>query len=129
MPSCTQVLYSQPQMAQLGLKHNLDDGCVTTPQGYIIPTLHNYGIEISFGPPPGPTLGAHPVRSMPLSQQGKGTDSTTTVPQSMLWQRLGFPSEHAWRHLQSVTIDHGLPANAHLRFDFPVNDAVARART
>ena len=129
MPSCAQVLYSQPQMAQLGFKHNLDDGYIATPRGHIIPTLPNYGIEISFGPPPEPTLSAHPVRSMPLSKQGKGTDSTTTVPQSMLWQRLGFPSEHAWRHLQSVTTDHGLPANAHLRFDFPINDAVARART
>ena len=129
MPSCTQVLYSQPQMAQLGFKHNLDDGFIVTPRGHVIPTLPNYGIEVSFGPPPEPTLSAHPVRSMPLSKQGKGTDSTTTVPQFMLWQRLGFPSEHAWRHLQSVTTDHGLPTNAHLRFDFPVNDAVARART
>ena len=129
MPSCTQVLYSQPQMALLGFKHNLDDGFITTPRGHVIPTLPNYSIELSFGPPPKPMLSAYPVRSMPLSKQGKGTDSTTTVPQSMLWQRLGFPSEHAWRHLQSVTTDHGLPTNAHLRFDFPINDAVARART
>ena len=51
------------------------------------------------------------------------------MAQSLLWQRVGFPSEHAWRHLQDVTCDHGLPSNAHLKYDFPVLDAVARART
>ena len=50
------------------------------------------------------------------------------MPQSLLWRRLGFPSEHAWRHSREVISDHGLPQSINLRFDFGVVDAVARAR-
>ena len=45
-----------------------------------------------------------------------------------MWQRLGFPSEHAWRHSCEVIVDHGLPSSASLRTDFGVVDAVVRAR-
>lgn len=42
---------------------------------------------------------------------------------------LGFPSEHSWRHVPDLIVDHGLPDSSHLRYDFRFSDSVAQART
>ena len=139
LPQCDRVLYSWPTMARANVKHCLEDGYLMMPNGDKVPVHSGLTIEISFGPPPH----AHPatVKASRSSDHegvslgykssvpaGRGSDSIASVPQSLLWQRLGFPSEHAWRHSREVLIDHGLPASASLRFDFGVIDAVARAR-
>eukprot|EP00966_Prymnesium_polylepis_P242846 5616224-Prymnesium_polylepis.1 len=91
-----------------GIKHYLDDGYMLLPGGARVPLRNSdYAVEMSFG-----TAALNPVAmvssSRPTSRL-RGADSTATVPQALLWQRLGFPSEHAWRHVQEVTVDHGLP--------------------
>ena len=144
LPQCDRVLYSWPTMARAGVKHMLDDNYLLMPNGGRVPVSTGLTVEASFGPPP--AISAHPATigsgrssdhegdpvrgaSSAPSKTGRGSDSAASVPQSLLWQRLGFPSEHAWRHSREVIIDHGLPSSTSLRFDFGVVDAVARART
>ena len=144
LPQCDRVLYSWPTMARAGVKHMLDDNYLLMPNGGRVPVSAGLTVEASFGPPP--AISAHPATigsgrsfdhegdpvrgaSSAPSKTGRGSDSAASVPQSLLWQRLGFPSEHAWRHSREVIIDHGLPSSTSLRFDFGVVDAVARART
>ena len=113
------------------------------PNGDHVPVGRGLTVEISFGPPPQHTH-AHPATvsagrsadhegaslsgAKSPASTGRGSDSSVSVPQSLLWRRLGFPSEHAWRHSREVISDHGLPQSINLRFDFGVVDAVARAR-
>ena len=136
LPQCDRVLYSWPTMSKANVKHYLDDNYLQMPNGGRVPVRSGLTIEMSFGPPP---LSAHPAtvkaktvsdsEGVPIkSQVGRGSDSTASVPQSLMWQRLGFPSEHAWRHSREVIVDHGLPSSSNLRADFGVIDAVARAR-
>ena len=157
LPSCDRVLYSQPTMAeQHGIIHNLDFGHVRLPSGHEVPvTRQSYTIEITFGPQMA-AAAAYPAKSVmgsPSTEQhsrvqqptsadegaalvdegaaperDRGADSTASVPQYLLWQRLGFPSAHAWRHVRDVLSDHHLPDSGYLRTDFGVVDAVARAR-
>ena len=143
LPQCDRVLYSWPTMSRAGVKHNLDLGYIQMPNGDHVPVGRGLTVEISFGPPPQHTH-AHPAtvsagrsadhEGASLSgvkssaSTGRGSDSSVSVPQSLLWRRLGFPSEHAWRHSREVISDHGLPQSINLRFDFGVVDAVARAR-
>jgi len=141
--ACTRVLYSQRAMSQCGVRHFLDDGYLVLPNGrkaHIHPST--YSIELSFGPP---TAAAYAARTslVPASSnpevatgaagpaRGRGADSRSliAVPQRLLWSRLGFPSEHAWRRVPDMLVDHGLPGSSYLRFDFPVSDAVAQARS
>lgn len=67
---------------------------------------------------------------MPQSivHRDRGSDTRASAPQQLLWQRLGFPSRNIWSNIQGVLVDHGLPEATHLRHDFPMLDAVARAR-
>ena len=51
-----------------------------------------------------------------------------SVTQTLLWQRLGFPHEEAWRHVTSVTTNHGQPQNAILSTTLAARDAVMRGR-
>ena len=51
-----------------------------------------------------------------------------SVTQTLLWQRLGFPHEEAWRHVTSVTSNHGQPQNAILSTTLAARDAVMRGR-
>ena len=148
MPTCDRVLYSWPTMAKAGVKHYLDERYIEMPSGEHIPVTGGLTVEVSFGP----AASAHPAvvgagrtsdhEGAPLNaatqavsrnraaqrSRGHGSDSAASVPQSLMWQRLGFPSEHAWRHAREVIIDHGLPDSIRLRYDFGVIDAVARAR-
>ena len=144
LPQCDRILYSWPTMARAGVKHPVESGYLLMPNGDQVPVGLGLTVELSFGPPP--SHAAHPAtikagRSsdhegaplVPLAgklsaSSGRGSNSSASVPQSLLWQRLGFPSEHAWRHSREVISDHGLPESVSLRFDFGVVDAVARAR-
>ena len=138
LPQCDRVLYSWPEMVRCGVKHFLDDGYILMPNGGRVPIMPGLAVRLSFGPP---SHSAHPanIKGRRIvghegesinnkSATGRGSDSTASVPQSLLWQRLGFPSEHAWRHSREVISDHGLPSSTQLRSDFGVVDAVARAR-
>ena len=139
LPQCDRVLYSWPEMVRCDVKHFLDDGFILMPNGGRVPIMPGLAVRLTFGPPP---HSAHPANirgrrimdheGEPISNNqpaaGRGSDSTASVPQSLLWQRLGFPSEHAWRHSREVLSDHGLPSSTQLRSDFGVVDAVARAR-
>ena len=140
LPQCDRVLYSWPTMSQVGVKHPVENGYIVMPNGGQVPVGPGLTVEIAFGPPPSHAV-AHPAtvsasrssdhEGAPLSAKasaGRGSSSSASVPQSLLWQRLGFPSEHAWRHSREVLADHGLPDSVSLRFDFGVVDAVARAR-
>ena len=51
-----------------------------------------------------------------------------SAPQRLLWQRLEYPSREIWLRVTDVTVENGLPPTAHLRHNFPMPDAVARAR-
>jgi hypothetical protein len=51
-----------------------------------------------------------------------------SVPQQLLWQRMGFPSIEAWRYLTTVTTNHGQPPNLPLSSTLLANDAVMRGR-
>jgi len=148
MPTCDRVLYSQPTMAGAhGVEHQLDRGHLLLPGGGVVPVMRpNYTVEITFGkqlPAAYPAKSILGTQSVPvLAHEGvkvepsgaaapradRGANSCASVPQYLLWQRLGFPSEHAWRHARDVLADHGLPDVPHLRTDFGVVDAVVRAR-
>tara|TARA_B100000674_G_scaffold231164_1_gene190210 strand:+ start:563 stop:6883 length:6321 start_codon:yes stop_codon:yes gene_type:complete len=139
LPQCDRVLYSWPEMVRCDVKHFLDDGFIMMPNGGKVPIMPGLSVRLSFGPPP---QSAHPANikgrrimdheGVPIDDgkpaTGRGSNSAASVPQSLMWQRLGFPSEHAWRHSREVLTDHGLPSSTQLRSDFGVVDAVARAR-
>lgn len=50
------------------------------------------------------------------------------VPQSLLWHRVGFPHEGAWRHVTTAFANHGQPPNAVLSTTLAARDAVMRGR-
>lgn len=138
LPECDRVLYSQTEMTRrFGIIHRLDEGYLLLPDGSRKTiSKASYTIELSFNAqalPPDPSH-AHTASSItiPLPQNitrsDRGADTRASVPQQLLWQRLGFPSRNTWLHIQGVLRDHGLPEAAHLKHDFPVLEAVARAR-
>ncbi|HJL47402.1 MAG TPA: reverse transcriptase domain-containing protein, partial [Polyangiaceae bacterium LLY-WYZ-15_(1-7)] len=51
-----------------------------------------------------------------------------TVPQKILWRRLGFPFEAAWRYVTTVTEAHGQPQRAILSTNLQAPEAVVRGR-
>ena len=131
LPSCPNVLYSTGYMAKhFGTRTLLEDGYVQLPQGSRVPfSSESFAIEMSFGPPPTRAMASRSLPGAPSAlRNDRGSDSTRPVTQVVLWQRLGFPSEHAWRYVSESTVDHGLPHLSHLKTDFPVTESVARAR-
>lgn len=69
-----------------------------------------------------------PPRNVASRGDHADTQSKSSVPQQLVWQRLGFPSEQIWLHTPDTLKDTGLPATVHLKHNFPMLDAVARAR-
>lgn len=141
LPGCNRVLYSQAVMSKLGVVHRLDEGYVIMPGGSRKSILTpSYGIEVTFPTShaeradlrlqPGVHTASSLTMSMPrsIARRSRGADTRASVPQQLLWQRLGFPSRNIWSNVQGVMTDHGLPDITHLRYDFPVMEAVARAR-
>ena len=53
---------------------------------------------------------------------------TTGTPQTLLWQRLGFPYAATWRYVQPMLSNSGLPPNAQLSSTLVAHDAVMRGR-
>lgn len=130
--SCDRVLYSQRQMSELGVVHRLDEGVLILPDGGMKSVSKNtYTVEIVITD--SDDCRAYSVSSLPLlrskpNSRGRGSDSTSNVPQHILWQRLGFPSRHIWAHATEMIVDHGVPSPLHLKWDFPIPEAVANAR-
>lgn len=140
LPSCRQVLYSQRAMRALGVRHFLDDGYLVLPGGSRVTIQRDsYTVPLAFDVQSASALTARtslvPVTStvagtsIAASSSNTGDTARTALPQQLLWTRLGFPSEHIWRHVPDVLRDHGLPVAAHLRYNFPMLDAVAHARS
>lgn len=138
LPTCDRVLYSQRQMREIGVQHLLDDGYIVMPNGSRRSvSSRSYTIEITLGHISQAT--AYSSSSLPLRrsvlpssnnlQRGRGADSRAQVPQSLLWQRLGFPSKQTWTHMMEAVADHGLPDHTHLKHDFRVPEAVVSARS
>lgn len=132
LPGCDRILYSQAAMSKLGVIHRLDEGYVLLPTGSKKSiSVQSYSMEISF---PLRSVHAASTISIPLprniarSEIGTSVGDRASVPQQLVWQRLGFPSKQIWLRIMDVTKDHGLPSNAHLKHDFPMLEAVARAR-
>lgn len=131
LPTCNRILYSQPVMNRKGIVHHLDEGYVTMPNGARKSiNLPSYTIEVSID---NCTAMAARSISIPLprsiaSSPSQGADTKSSVPQQLLWHRLGFPSRNIWLRVQDVTVDHGLPEAARLKYDFPMLESVARAR-
>lgn len=120
MSTCSKVLYSQLAMREHGIIHRLDEGYILFGDGSRKSVSPNtYAIELSMGIP----------------HTGSCTDDRCTAfvtrsstPQKLLWQRLGCPAEKVWLNICDVISDHGLPPNPHLKHDFEMPEAVARAR-
>ena len=51
---------------------------------------------------------------------------TVGTPQSLLYQRLGFPYAQAWRFVGASTTGHNLPPNVVMSTTLPVREAVMR---
>lgn len=148
LSGCNRVLYSQAVMSRLGVIHRLDEGYVLLPGGARKSILKSsYSIEVSFpalnarqplhraeSPPTDPRLRVHTASSLAvpmhqsITRRDRGADTKASVPQQLVWQRLGFPSRTIWSNIQAVLTDHGLPDATHLRHNFPMLEAVARAR-
>lgn len=142
--ACPRVLYSLRAMSQCGVRHFLESGYILLP-GDRCMQIHqaSYSIEVSFGPPVSNAYASRtslsPLSTNSALEQSRGRSSVrdrgsdsravAPVPQSLLWSRLGFPNEHIWRRVADVLSDHGLPDSSHLRYDFPISDAVAQARS
>lgn len=90
-----------------------------------------YTMEVSFSSSHAHALTARSI-TVPiprhLARSDHGAATRGSVPQQLMWHMLGFPSKNIWLHTPDVTVDQGLPGASHLSYDFPVLDAVARAR-
>jgi transposase InsO family protein len=71
---------------------------------------------------PVPAVVTKHIGASPINQ------TSTAVPQQLLWQRMGYPSSEAWRYLTSVTTNHGQPPNLPLSSTLLANDSVMRGR-
>ena len=64
-----------------------------------------------------------------MSPTGAFPASVSSIPQNVLYHRLGFPNEEQWRHVSVGTLGHGLPRNVVLSTSrLPMRDAVLRGR-
>lgn len=122
LASCKRILYSQPAMNRLGITHRLDEGYILFADGSKKTISTDYSMEVMLG---------HPSQMCSSKPQPLGVALATrsTIPQRLLWQRLGCPGQRIWLGVSDVISDHGLPPNPHLRYDFDTTDAVTRARS
>lgn len=82
-------------------------------------------------------VGFGPARRLALpstaiaASNGAGTSTSTSgasIAQSLLWHRLGFPHDGAWRHVTSAFVNHGQPPLATLTTNLVASEAVMRGR-
>lgn len=130
LPNCNRMLYSQSMKNKLGVTHHLDDGFIILPDGERKSiNRQSYTVEVSVVK--NDAMAARSI-DIPLprniSASGRGADTRASVPQQLLWHRLGFPSRNIWLRVQDVVTDHGLPDTIHLKYNFPMLESVARAR-
>lgn len=127
LKSCKKLLYSQGAMNQLGIVHRLDEGYMVLPNG-ARKTISKelYSVDLVLGYPVD-----EPACNQPTRVDGSLSlrVARSSVPQKLLWQRLGCPGRRIWMGVGDVLIDHGLPPNPHLRYDFETTDAVTQARS
>lgn len=127
LPSCKRLLYSQSVMNQLGLTHRLDEGYVLFEDGSRKTIGSDYTMEVMLGTPSDANVVA--PSDGDRSSNAAVYPAKSSVPQRLLWQRLGYPSQRVWLGVCDVISDHGLPPNPHLKYDFATTDAVTRARS
>lgn len=126
MHTCGRVLYSQSAMRGHGVTHRLDDGYIMFNDGSrksISPTTFAVELTINTG-----SAVSSRDQSQPCDSSGSAYAAKASIPQKLLWQRLGCPSEKIWSSVCDVTTDHGLPPSPHLKHNFEMPEAVARAR-
>ena len=143
MPDCSSILYSVRVMRDnFGFKHDFDSspGVIVMP-GYggtstSLPIRDNgaaFSIPVAFS-----TI-AQPPKSLVRSSRSRPaallvSDSsafpadTVGTPQSLLYQRLGFPYAQQWRYVGASTAGHNLPPNVVMSTTLPVREAVMRGR-
>lgn len=129
LKSCKKLLYSQAAMNQMGVIHRLDEGYLMLPSGARKTVSKDlYSVDLVLGYPLDDSTSAH-ASSSSSSASPCLQVARSSVPQKLLWQRLGCPGRRIWMGVGDVLIDHGLPPNPHLRYDFETTDAVTQARS
>lgn len=121
MSTCNKVLYSQSAMRLHGINHRLDDGFIILEDGStkaISP--QTYAIELVFGESMRSLSRPNDAHSLPAAEHDMpgAYVARSSVPQKLLWQRLGCPGSKIWSNVCDVVSDHGLPPNPHLRHEF-----------
>lgn len=137
MPACSSVLYSVRVMRDLfGFEHNFDKGgAITMPNRKSTLPIRDDGsafaIPIAFSTSAQPDLIrssiGHPAALLTSTGSAFPADTVGT-PQSLLYQRLGFPYAQAWRFVGASTTGHNLPPNVVMSTTLPVREAVMRGR-
>ena len=140
MPACSAVLYSVRVMRDLfGFKHdfNSKQGSISMPdRPQPLPINDNgsaFAVPIAF------STVAQSLSRLIRSPAGRPAALLTSVgsvfpadtvgtPQSLLYQRLGFPYAQAWRYVGASTSGHHLPPNVVMSTTLPVREAVMRGR-
>ena len=140
LPACSSVLYSVRVMRDLfGFKHDFDSkqGVIDMPnRKHSLPIVDNgsaFAIPISF------STVAQSLSLLVRSSVGRPAAllasigsafpaDTMGTPQSLLYQRLGFPYAQAWRYVGASTAGHNLPPNVVMSTTLPVKEAVMRGR-
>jgi hypothetical protein len=140
MPACSAVLYSVRVMRDLfGFKHdfNSKQGSIAMPDRLQhLPIQDNgsaFSVPIAF------STVAQPFSNLVRSSIGRPAAllaslgsvfpaDTVGTPQSLLYQRLGFPYAQAWRYVGASTAGHQLPPNVVMSTTLPVREAVMRGR-
>ena len=127
---------------QHGARHSFESPIEIALAGGKVPVSDDgnaFILRVGFGPP---ALAAHPALltyGLPSSQAAvplplahvngaTHTPRTTSTPQELLWQRLAFPHEKAWRYVMQMTANHGQPENAILSTTLAARDSVMRGR-
>lgn len=130
LQSCKKLLYSQTTMHKLGVTHRLDDGYIILPNG-ARKTISKelYSIDLTLGHPSSGSSIVYGHIASVCEESPRVQVAQSSIPQKLLWQRLGCPSQHAWSRVGDVLSDHGLPPNPHLKYDFDTTEAVACARS
>ena len=140
MPACSAVLYSVRVMRDLfGFKHdfNSKQGSIIMPDRLQHLPIHDNGT--SFAVPLAFSTTVQSVSNLVRSSVGRPTALLTSMgsafpadsvgtPQSLLYQRLGFPYAQAWRYVGASTSGHQLPPNVVMSTTLPVREAVMRGR-
>ena len=140
MPACSAVLYSVRVMRdRFGFKHdfNSKQGSISMPdRPQPLPINDNgsaFAVPIAF------STVAQSLSRLIRSPAGRPAALLTSVgsvfpadtvgtPQSLLYQRLGFPYAQAWRYVGASTSGHHLPPNVVMSTTLPVREAVMRGR-